>query len=196
MTADPLSKITPNQFEPGTIWFTGLPASGKTTLARALAAALRERSTDEFVVLDGDAIRAGLPQCHGHSLNERAEVLRHIVKLAAAETVAGRHAIVATVSHQSWMREHARRKLQPFFEVLVNCPPSVCAARDVKGHWARALDGGEDCFIGVTHAYEVGKAPDLVVDTANLRPIQATTLVVSASVAFLAAAVKRPASDF
>lgn len=148
----------------GTVWLTGLSASGKTTLGRGLHDALAARGLT-VALLDGDAIRERLPRRYGHGLEDRAEVLRHIVGMAEDAARQSDAVIVATISHAQWMRDLARERLSPFYEVHLDCPPSACAARDRKGQYARAEAGEYACFIGVTHDYERRRPADLTLDT-------------------------------
>lgn len=170
---------------PSVIWLTGLSGSGKSTLSTALAAGLMRQGVADLALLDGEEIRARLPRRYGHSLAERGLVLRQIVDMARQETTAGRCAIVATISHQRWMRTYARARLQRFYEVFLDCPPEVCATRDTKGHYHRALRGEYECFIGVTHAYEPSECPELVLDTARLPVDLATERLMAVCLPFL-----------
>jgi adenylylsulfate kinase len=155
---------------PATIWITGLPASGKSTLSQQLCEVLREEDVCSPVLIDGEHMRARLGNRYGHGLADRRTMLQHTVMEAVRLRRSGRTVIVATISHTRAMRRYARTRLQPFFEVFLDCPWQVCAARDVKGNYARALQGEYDCFVGVTHAYErwQRRLPELELDTATL----------------------------
>lgn len=170
---------------PPAILLYGLSGAGKTTQARALGAALPGAGIGPVSVLDGEDIRARLPQPYGHSLPDRAKVFRHIVEFAAQEQADGRIPIIATIAHQDWMRHHARAQLSPLFEVFLDCPADVCAARDIKGHYARAARGEYDCFIGVTHMFERPDTADLVIDTALTPAAEVSARVLAQVVNFL-----------
>ncbi len=150
-----------------TIWISGLSAAGKSTLAGALQARLYQHDRTAAVLLDGEALRRRLPQRYGHTLADREQVLDAIIAEAARVTNAGDIAIVATISHTRAMRARARHALAPFMEVYLDCPAAVCARRDRKGHYQRALAGEYACFIGITHAYEPPHRPELRLDTAQ-----------------------------
>ncbi len=169
---------------PGTVWLTGLPASGKSTLALALSAALVARGHTQIVLLDGEHVRATMQPPAGHGLTDRERVLCEIVERAARALDAGQTCIVATISHKRAMRDHARERLGRMLEVFLDCPPSICAARDAKGHYARALAGDPACFVGVTEAYEAGW-PDLTIDTRRLPPRRAAERLLDAAAEFL-----------
>lgn len=169
---------------PGIVWLTGLSASGKTTLADALCAGLSRIGVDNVVVLDGERVRANLGFVAQHSLHDRKRVLREIVELAG--TVFDNHGvgIVATISHKRAMRRYARQRLGRMFEVFLDCPPEVCAARDVKGHYARAFAGEYDCFAGVTEPYERSD-PEMTIETARVAEKESSGLLFAAVSAFL-----------
>lgn len=172
----------------GTIWLSGQSGAGKSTLAQRLRQRFAEAGIHGVVLLDGEEIRTRLPKSYGHSLEDRAEVLHATIDLAAEANRAGRIAIVATISHQVWMRELARQHLDPFLEIILECPTEACAARDRKGHYARAFAGEYDCFVGVTHDYELPERQDgtcLRIDTERLSPAEALSAVWPACAALL-----------
>jgi len=166
---------------PTSFWITGLSASGKSTLSSAFYTTLQAEQPGRFVLLDGEAVRAALPREYGYSPQERAEVVRHVVALADRHRHAGRHPIIAAIAFQAESRRYARQHLSPFYEVFLDCPPDVCAARDIKGHWAAAKAGDHDCFVGVTHDYERAGTADLVINTAKQTPAQCLEQLLSAT---------------
>lgn len=169
---------------PGTIWITGLPASGKTTLGEALAGALRARGY-ACVVVDGEEVRRRLGSRHGHSLVDRFAALRDIVAVAAEEKRKGTILIVATISHKREMRAFARQALGRMLEVYLECPAAVCAARDYKDHYRRAYAGEYACFVGVTEPYETWEKADVVIDTARFEVAEASNMLLAAALGFL-----------
>jgi bifunctional enzyme CysN/CysC len=171
----------------GTIWITGLSASGKSTLGAALTASLCGLGYPA-VLLDGEELRQRLGGRLGHTLADRAAMLARIVHIAEGESASGRLPIVATISHKRDMRAYAKARLGRILEVFLDCPASVCAARDRKGHYARALSGEYDCFVGVTEPYETWDDADLVLDTARQDPAESSARLLSAARDFLASA--------
>lgn len=169
---------------PGSIWITGLPASGKSTLGAALEHALRMRG-HACALLDGEALRQRLDRRFGHSLEDRFAVLRAIVAIASQTRDQGVVPIVATISHKRDMRAYARSMLGRMLEVYLDCPPSVCALRDDKGHYLRAHRGEYECFVGVTEPYESWNQADLVLDTAGTGAAAATESLLAAALVFL-----------
>ena len=120
-------------FEPCTIWITGITASGKTTLGRALFLFLVEKGVNPVEFLDGDEIRKSLNKNYGHSLEDREIILKKIVEIVKDKNKKGITMIVSTVSHKKEMRNYARSQIPQFIEVHLECPAKVCADRDYKG---------------------------------------------------------------
>ena len=120
------------------VWLTGLPASGKSTLARALERRLFE-SGGSPVLLDGDTLRAGLNGDLGFSPPDRSENIRRLAEVATHLARNGHIAIVAAVSPSREDRANARRIADTAFrEIYVATPADVCESRDPKGHYAKA----------------------------------------------------------
>ena len=153
-----------------TIWFTGLPASGKSTVAVAVERALVE-SGDVAYLLDGDNIRHGLSDDLGFSAGDRAENIRRVGHLTRLFADAGVVALASLVSPLKSDREIARAlsdaaKL-PFVEVYLCTSVEECEKRDPKGLYARARAGELKGLTGVDAPYEAPENPDLVLDTAG-----------------------------
>jgi bifunctional enzyme CysN/CysC len=151
-----------------TIWFTGLPASGKSTIAVAVERALVE-SGDVAYLLDGDNIRHGLSDDLGFSAGDRAENIRRVGHLTRLFADAGVVALASLVSPLKSDRAIARTlsdaaKL-PFIEVYVSTSLAECEKRDPKGLYARARTGELKGLTGVDAPYEAPESPDLVLDT-------------------------------
>lgn len=151
-----------------TIWFTGLPASGKSTLAVAVERALVE-SGDVAYLLDGDNIRHGLSDDLGFSAGDRAENIRRVGHLTRLFADAGVVALASLVSPLRSDREIARAlndaaKL-PFLEVYVSTSVEECERRDPKGLYKRARAGELKGLTGIDAPYEPPESADLVVDT-------------------------------
>ncbi|HET7543068.1 MAG TPA: adenylyl-sulfate kinase [Polyangiaceae bacterium] len=147
-----------------TVWLTGLPCSGKSTLARDLARRFLRRGR-KVEVLDGDLVRQSLSYGLGFSREDRD---RNIQRVAFVANLLARNdviVIVAVVSPYRAARDSARRSLQRFFEVHVDCPISECERRDVKGMYKRARAGELRGFTGVDDPYEVPLEPELTVST-------------------------------
>ncbi|NLP12078.1 adenylyl-sulfate kinase [bacterium] len=160
------------------LWFTGLPASGKSTLAHAVEAKLHQSGHLTYV-LDGDNIRHGLNKNLGFSPQDRVENIRRIGEVAKLFADAGLIAITAFISPYRADRDQARRLLLPdqFIEVYVKVSLAVAEQRDPKGLYKKARAGEIKEFTGISAPYEEPLSPELVVDTDVLDLEQSTALV-------------------
>lgn len=147
-----------------TVWLTGLPCSGKTTIARLLETRVVEGGA-RAQILDGDEVRQWLTSEFGYSREDRDANIRRIAHVAHLLTRAGAVAIVAVVSPYRAAREEARVLIGRFVEVYVDCPLEVCIQRDVKGMYRKALAGELPQFTGISDPYEPPLDPELVVNT-------------------------------
>ena len=152
------------------LWFTGLPGSGKTTLARAVAEVLRRRGM-RVEILDGDEVRKWLSPEAGFSREDRERHLRrvaHVARLLARNGVA---VLCSFVSPYRSVRREAREIVEsegiPFVEVYAKCSLEECMRRDPKGLYKRALRGEIEHMTGLDDPYEPPEAPEVVVDTEN-----------------------------
>ncbi len=138
-------------------WLTGLPCSGKTTIAKKLA---RHLSAE---ILDGDDIRA-ITSNGDFSREGRA---RHMKSVAAMAYLLSKYTnvIVALVSPLRSVRDEIKKKYSNLYEIYLECDPLVCQDRDVKGMYARAVRGEIENFTGVQDQYEEPTNPDIVLRT-------------------------------
>src|SRR5690606_6797798 len=153
---------------PLAVWFTGLPGSGKSTIANLVERKLHALGR-HTTVLDGDDLRQGLNADLGFDLASRAENVRRAGEVARLMLDAGLVVLCAFVSPVRADRERLRERFSPgeFVEVFVDTPADVCAARDPKGLYAKAQDGKIATFTGVGQGYEPPLSPDLVLDGAE-----------------------------
>jgi adenylylsulfate kinase len=152
---------------PITIWITGLPCSGKTTLAAALSAELR--ASRSIVVLDGDTLRKTLCSDLGYSEIDRREHTRRLGSICLVLNNQGVTTIVAAISPTIKLRKFARALVgERFFEVFISCPLPVCISRDTKGMYKKALAGEIKDFTGISAPYQEPTAPELVLDSSKL----------------------------
>jgi adenylyl-sulfate kinase len=155
---------------PLVLWLTGLPCSGKSTVASLVADALTERGLT-VRLLDGDALRRTLSADLGFSPQARVEQARRAAHLAREALDAGEFPVVAIISPSAEARDAARVVLEDAMaEVWTDAPLEVCEARDVKGMYARARRGELADFTGVSAPYEPPAQPALHLDTANEQP--------------------------
>lgn len=164
--------------KPITIWLSGLPASGKTTIARGLDIMFRSQG-HPAVVLDGDVLRKGVCADLTFSEEDReTNVFRtaHIAKILNRANIS---TIVALITPRDKLRTLAGNVVQtpPVFHVFVDCPYPECLRRDPKGHYRRALDREIVHFTGVDDPFERPAYPDLVVRTDKLSVEESVALV-------------------
>ena len=147
-----------------TVWFTGLPASGKSTVAAAVEAEL-VRAGRAAYRLDGDNLRHGVCGDLGFTADDRDRNVRRTAEVARLFADAGVVALVSVVSPYAAARAFARELHEQdgirFIEVFVNTPLEVCEERDPKGLYARAKAGQLQGFTGVDDPYEPPVAPDV-----------------------------------
>jgi len=144
----------------GTIWFTGLPCSGKTTLADALARKMGETDKDYRVKrLDGDEVRTGLCEGLGFSDEGRWENLRRIAYVCKMFNDVGVTVLASFVSPLKKQREMIAKIIPNLHVVHVECTVDECARRDVKGMWAQAKAGKIKGFTGYDATYESPDEP-------------------------------------
>src|SRR5215208_867194 len=146
------------------VWMTGLPASGKSSIAHAVEESLLRAGRSAYV-LDGDNLRHGLNGDLGFSDEDRAENVRRTAHVARLMADAGTVAIVSLVSPFAADRDQARELVEaeglPFYEVWVSTPVEECEKRDPKGLYAKARAGDLPGFTGVGGPYEAPAAPDV-----------------------------------
>lgn len=148
------------------LWFTGLSASGKSTLAHAVEEALHQQGCRTFV-LDGDNIRHGLNSDLGFSIEDRDENLRRVGETAKLFLEAGTIVLAAFISPMRREREMIR-SLMPhgdFMEIYCDAPIDVCERRDPKGLYEKARNGVIKDFTGISSPYEKPSEPELIVRT-------------------------------
>ncbi|MCT1352295.1 adenylyl-sulfate kinase [Gordonia sp. p3-SID1431] len=166
-----------------TVWLTGLPASGKSTVAVALERAVVSRGRVAYL-LDGDNIRHGISDDLGFSAGDRAENIRRVGHVARLFADAGVIAIASMVSPLRSDREIARELHRAadldFIEVHVSTPVTECERRDPKGLYERARRGELRGLTGIDAPYESPESPDLRFDTTGADIDRLASLILGA----------------
>ncbi|MFH1575617.1 MAG: adenylyl-sulfate kinase [Candidatus Nealsonbacteria bacterium] len=162
-----------------TLWFTGLPSSGKSTLANAVAEALKKRGIP-VEKIDGDLFRQTISKDLGFTPEDIQKNDARAVFVSQLLTRNGIATLTSFVSPYRKDREKAREKIGNFIEVYVKCPLEECIKRDPKGNYKKALDGEIPNFIGLSSPYEEPENPDIVVETDKESIIQCTQKIISA----------------
>lgn len=160
------------------VWLTGLPSSGKTTLARVLSRLLAGRSLPTLV-LDSDELRQQLTPKPTYSPEERDWFYGVVAWLAALLAENGMNVLIAATAPRRDYRQAARRRIVRFAEVYVECSPAVCRKRDPKGLWRRAAEGQIEGLPGADAPYEPPLSPEARVDTARTTPEEAAGRVLA-----------------
>lgn len=169
-----LRKAYPLKHKQGfTIFLTGLPSSGKSTLANALLIKLREMTERKITLLDGDVIRTHLSKGLGFSAEDRETNITRVGFVAKEITRHGGIAICALVAPFAKARNLVRHMVSEvggYIEIHVSTPLSVCETRDRKGLYKKAREGLIKQFTGVSDPYEEPTAPEIKIDTACVGP--------------------------
>jgi adenylylsulfate kinase len=148
------------------LWFTGLSACGKSTIANEVDHILHGQGKRTYV-LDGDNVRQGLNKNLGFSAEDRAENIRRIGEVAKLFSDAGVITSTAFISPYRADRDQVRELLEPgqFVEILVDASLETCEARDPKGLYKKARAGEIKGFTGIDDPYEAPENPELVLDS-------------------------------
>ena len=153
-----------------TLWLTGLPRSGKSTVAGLVAGRLRSIGVERIEVLDGDIVREGLCRDLGFSREDRTENIRRIAFVSKLLTRNGVAVIVAAISPYREDRELAREEIQSFVEVWCHASVDACADARLQGPLREGAAGRDHNFTGVNDPYEEPEDADLVLDTVGESP--------------------------
>jgi len=146
------------------IWITGLPASGKSTITRALREQLAGRGID-VAVLESDAVRKILEEQPSYDPEARARFYRYLAYAGVLLTQHGVPVIFDATANRRIYRDWARQQIPRFIEVFIDCVLETCMARDPKGIYRKASEGGAHTVPGLQEPYEPPEAADIVVDS-------------------------------
>ena len=143
------------------VWLTGLPSSGKSTVAAALAAQLQDRGVD-VAILESDALRRIFTPHPTYSEEERDTFYNAIVHVGQLLVDHGVPVIFDATANRRAYRDRARELIPNFLEVFIDCPLEICMQRDVKGIYRSGKAGGSTTVPGLQTVYEPPKHPDVV----------------------------------
>jgi bifunctional enzyme CysN/CysC len=165
--------------KPAVLWFTGLSASGKSTIANLVEKKLLASGHHTYL-LDGDNVRHGLNKDLGFTDEDRVENIRRVAEVAKLMVDAGLIVLVSFISPFRSERRLARGLFAPgeFIEVHVDTPLEVAERRDVKGLYAKARAGELPNFTGIDSPYEAPEHAELVLDTTTVPAEQLAQRVV------------------
>lgn len=155
------------------LWMVGLSGSGKSTLARALENELYEKGI-LTKLLDGDNLRTGVTKNLTFSEEDRKENIRRSAEVAKLFAEAGIVTICSLISPTEEIRAMAKAIIgDDYVEVFISCPFDVCAQRDVKGLYAKAIAGEIKNFTGLDSPFDEPKNPDILIET-DKEPLEAS----------------------
>lgn len=160
------------------IWITGLPASGKTTIATRLLSLLHNEYRVWAAHLESDRLRTILTPAPTYSREERDAFYKAIASLAGFLVADGVPVVIDATANLKSYREAGRAIIPRFLEVYVQCPLEVCIARDPKGIYNKAVQGVASSVPGLQDPYEEPDHPDVVVHCARSTPDQAARMIV------------------
>ena len=144
------------------VWITGLPASGKSTVAAVLAAKLAELDIN-IAVLESDALRKMFPSPAAYSHVDREYFYTSLAFIGQVLTEHGVSVIIDATGNRRAYRDYARHRIPQFVEVFVDCPLEICIQRDPKGIYRRAREGQANDVPGLQTEYEAPEKPDVVI---------------------------------
>lgn len=156
-----------NNHQGAVLWFTGMSASGKSSVANQVDVALNEKGIRTYL-LDGDNIRHGLCKNLGFSLEDRAENIRRVGEVCKLMADSGIVVLAALISPYTADRDGVRQRVEgtaSFFEVYVKASLETCEKRDPKGLYKLAREGKLKNFTGIDDPYEEPVKPDLVLES-------------------------------
>jgi adenylyl-sulfate kinase len=162
-----------------TLWFTGLPCSGKSAVADRAAEILKERGY-HVERLDGDIVRQDLTRDLGFSKADRDENIRRVTFVSKLLTRNGVIVLTSFISPYIEVRERARKEIGSFVEVYTKCALEVCIQRDVKGMYKKAIAGQIKEFTGISDPYEEPVHPELLLETDKETLEESTARVLAA----------------
>lgn len=160
------------------VWITGLPASGKSTIAAKLIAQLSDRGVD-VALLESDELRKIFTPHPRYDPEERDMFYRQMVYVGALLTQHGVPVIFDATANRRAYRDWARQQIPKFVEVYVECPLVICMARDPKGIYRRAREREAETVPGLQTPYEVPEKPEVVLHGDRELPEDAAGRVVT-----------------
>ena len=160
------------------IWLTGIPASGKTTIAKLLGEHFQKQNTPA-IILDGDETRKTVSKDLGFSPEDRKEHNRRVIEIAKLLVKNNFTAIIPLISPYRETRDLARKEIPNFVEVYVKASLDTCIKRDPKGLYQKAKNGEITNLTGLQSPYEEPINPELILDTEKLTPQQCLDIITS-----------------
>lgn len=168
----------PSKVEGFAVWFTGLPASGKTTTARAIEPELRRRGR-KVELLDAEETNKWNSPKEDFSRENREKALKRLAHICQILVRNGIVVVTTDVSPYRSSREYARKVIGNYVEAYLACPRETCMKRDFKGRYRLALLNKIRYFPGVQTQYEGPISPEIVIDTERSPPSECAQIMIS-----------------
>ncbi len=167
-----------NQHASGVLWFTGLSAAGKSTIAHGLEKKLFTCGIRSYV-LDGDNVRHGINSDLGFSRQDRKENIRRIVEISKLLVEGGLIVLASFISPYKEDRDYVKKYFSEdnFYEIYMKCSIQECEKRDPKGMYKKAREGIIKNYTGISAPYEEPESPQLIIDTEKNNIEEAINLV-------------------
>jgi adenylylsulfate kinase len=162
-----------------TLWFTGLPCSGKSVLADAVAEELKSKGM-KVERLDGDIVRKSLTRDLGFTAEDRNMNIERVTFVAKLLTRNGVAVLASFVSPYNKIRAYSRKEIGDYILVYVKCSLEECERRDVKGMYAKAREGRIKNFTGIDHPFEEPDSADIIVETDKLTIEESKEIILKA----------------
>jgi adenylylsulfate kinase-like enzyme len=172
----------------GTIFITGISASGKSTLGKRLQEDLLKSGVSDVKLLDGEEMRKSLQKrgrYYGYSTDERNKIALKFAQIASEYNKQGFICVLCSICHIEKIRQQMRAIIGNVMEVYLDCPVSVCAKRDYKGNYDKAFKGLYSNFIGVTEPYQKSDKVELCLNTEKNSVEESAQLLFKSTVSFL-----------
>jgi adenylylsulfate kinase len=160
------------------IWITGLPASGKSTIAGLVQNHFKSKNIP-VIILDGDEIRKTLSKDLGFSPEDRKEHNRRVIEIVKLLVKNEITAIIPLISPYRETREAARKEIPNFVEVYTKASLDTCIKRDPKGLYKKAQKGDISNMTGISSPYEEPQNPEIILDTEKSTPKECLDKIIS-----------------
>jgi adenylylsulfate kinase-like enzyme len=164
--------------KPCIIFFTGLSASGKSTLSRALQDKFKKLNITNVVNLDGDLFRKKIKDFN-YKNKSRNKIGDLKIKLGTKYKLQGNIVLISGIAHDKSWRNKTKKNTKDYFEIFLKCSLKTCQKRDFKKQYTKAKKGIIKNFVGIHEAYEVGKSHDLSINTDRLSKVKSVNNIIT-----------------
>ena len=164
--------------KPFIIFFTGMSASGKSSISNLLIKRLKNLKIKKIINLDGDTFRKKYKN-FSYNTNNRNIIGNHKIKFAKKYLNKKYTVIISGIGHDKFWRKKIKKTTKDYFEIYLKCPIKVCEKRDIKNQYIKAKKGLIKNFVGFNLKYQEGKSHDLTINTSRLTITKSVTKVLT-----------------